>query len=396
MSEKSYSISRAIRDVLQRGTPTGREAEFHFEEMRTREANKGSHSWLPQVGAGPGAEIIHAPFGRDLVAQPYPPGVPGGVASTGGGNLVGHALQRSSPLLTWSSAISAGATVLTGLRENLSIAALTALPEPEWIPEVGFSPITDPEFSQVFLGGPKRVSGTIRVSRQLLIGGGPDTDTFLINDLARSCSSMLDRMIFYGESTANPDQPNGIINTQGIWRLDIGTNTASWDIFTQAEGLIELQDIGLANFGFVTNPTVKKALRDRPLWTSGSARSQWEALPNAHSSNGIQGNHIFFGAWPMCVVGIWSDSATITVNPYTQALSGQVDITADLFCNFCLRNPRFFGVIDIDAGSIVPPGQPRTQNTKRLEGPTLAPPEPTAASPTESELRTTNGPKGRR
>jgi len=73
-----------------------------------------------------------------------------------------------------------------------------------------------------------------------------------------------------------------------------------------AEGLIELGDIGLGSFGYVTNPTVKKASQDRPLWSpGGSSSTLWQNLPNAQSSNGISDNHIFFIiAWNMLVVAV--------------------------------------------------------------------------------------------
>ena len=38
MADKTYSISKAIRDVLSRGVPSGVEAEYHFAEARSRES----------------------------------------------------------------------------------------------------------------------------------------------------------------------------------------------------------------------------------------------------------------------------------------------------------------------------------------------------------------------
>jgi Phage capsid family len=380
MSDKGgYSLSRAIASVLARGVPSGVEADFHFAEARARESGS-KLSFLASANRG-GGNVLHVPLWafRDLTAGPLPP-ISGGAPTSGGGNLVGLRLERYSDLLSWSAAIAAGATQLTGLRENVSIAQVTALPEPDWTPEIGFSPVTDPEFNSVLLGPPKRVCGLVRVSRQLLIQAGPDLDAFLTNDLSRACSSQLDRMIFYGDSTAFPNQPNGILNTPGIWRLDIGTNVASWETFTQAEGLVELQDIGFASFGYCTNPTVKKALADRPMFVAGAGRSIWEGLPNAHSSNSIAQNHIFFGEWKMLVVGIWSDSVDVVVNPFTLSHLGQVDIIANLFCNFVLKSPKFFGIMDITIDSIVPPTPPPlARQTRSAEFP--PPPKPAEVSP---------------
>jgi Phage capsid family len=392
MSDKTrqYSLSRAITETLTHGAPrTGLESELHYQEARARESGS-KLSFLASANRG-GGNILHAPLWafRDLTAGPLPP-ISGGAPTSGGGNLVGLRLERYSDLLSWSAAIAAGATQLSGLRENVSLARVTALPEPDWIPEIGFAPVTDPAFDSVLLGPPKRVCGLVRVSRQLLIQAGPDLDAFLTNDLSRACSSQLDRMIFYGDPATNPDQPLGIVNTPGIWRLDIGTNVASWETFTTGEGLIELQNIGLGSYGLVTNPTVKKALADRPMFAAGAGRSIWEGLPNAHSSNSIAQNHIFFGEWKMLVIGIWSDSVDVVVNPYTLSHLGQVDIVVNLFTNFVLRAPEFFGVMDITVDSIVPPTPPPL--SRQTQAPQFPPPPKPALPSPEPELASAQAP----
>jgi hypothetical protein len=59
------------------------------------------------------------------------------------------------------------------------------LPVPVWLPEIGMVTPTDPVFAGVSLT-PKRISGMLTVSRQLLIQqAGPELDRILINDLSR-------------------------------------------------------------------------------------------------------------------------------------------------------------------------------------------------------------------
>jgi hypothetical protein len=134
MAEKIYSLSRAIADVLNRGVPTGVEAEYHFEEMRQREKMPALNFLAGAKGRG---QVLHVPLGmlrRDV-----------GVGESGGASLVGQRLERVSDLLSWSSCVAAGAQLLTGLRENVGLARTSKLVEPEWIVEIGFSPVIDPE-----------------------------------------------------------------------------------------------------------------------------------------------------------------------------------------------------------------------------------------------------------
>jgi hypothetical protein len=53
--------------------------------------------------------------------------------------------------------------------------------------------------------------------------------------------------------------------------------------------------------------------------------------------------HLFTAIWGMCTVGVFN-ALSIIVNPYSQALNGNIEITADLFCDVALRAPKAFAV----------------------------------------------------
>jgi len=73
----------------------------------------------------------------------------------------------------------------------------------KWLPEVGMLSPTDP----VFVGykiSPKRISGMLIVSRQLLRQQtGPELDRILINDLPMQLASYLDQCALYGGESAD-------------------------------------------------------------------------------------------------------------------------------------------------------------------------------------------------
>lgn len=108
MRKDTYSISKALGDVLERGSPTGYEAECHFEELRTREKTP-LLARLPS-SASHGGRILPVPLnalgGRRDVAVGGP---------SGGASLVGEKHEITSPLLTWSVCLRAGAQSLSGL-----------------------------------------------------------------------------------------------------------------------------------------------------------------------------------------------------------------------------------------------------------------------------------------
>jgi hypothetical protein len=102
-------------------------------------------------------------------------------------------------------------------------------------------------------------------------------------------------------------------------------------------------------------------------------------------------------------IGIWA-SVDLVVNPFSRALSGQVDIVANLYCNLALRLNPAFGVADI---AVPPPPPPLRRNNRGVT--TMSPPaefpppssqvspipEPTPSAPevvkTEPEVRANSG-----
>ena len=130
------SLTEALRDMLECGAPTNSEVRAaHFGEI---EARASMPALVNLTGMRGGGKALHVPLGmlkRDV-----------GVGSAGGASLVGQRLERVSDLLSWSACVQAGALILTNLRENISLARTSKLPEPEWVPEVGFAPGVDPEF----------------------------------------------------------------------------------------------------------------------------------------------------------------------------------------------------------------------------------------------------------
>jgi hypothetical protein len=332
--EEPYSLSKAIIETLEKGAPvSGAESEFHYAEARARAKAPPSSPLAGLANVSPLS--LHVPL--DSFSSRA-------VSATGSGsNLIGEEKQIVSPLLTWSAATQAGATTLTGLRDNVSLAHVSKLPEPEWSSENGAFIETDPEFAAVPLGPPKRVGALVKVSRLLLASASPGLDQLLSDDLGKACSRQLDRICFYG--TGNNNQPRGILSTPGIHLINVSTDDPGWENFCEAERLIENEDTG-PNSAFVTSPDLKAELRRRSLWVGGSGQTLWDSLTNPVSSKGITGDHIFFGNFPVgLIIGIWGDSADIVVNRFTH--TAFVDIVCNLWCSLAIRAPGLFGVMTL-------------------------------------------------
>ena len=363
---KAYSLSRALAETLERGAPaTGIEAEAHYAELKRREGiPELAYLWGARSAGG---HALALPMSTRVVS----------VGGTGA-SMVGEEKSVASDLLNFSAVKDAGASVLEGLTADLSLSWTSKLPSVGWQPELGFSVESDPEFAAILLS-PKRVTGSTIVSRQLLAQasgpGGQALDKFLLEELGRSCSSQLDQIALYGNPDANPNQPRGVKFTPGIWNIDIAVEPP-FEFLTEAERLVEIQNVALDSFGYIVSPDVKKLLRDSQRWV-GSSSSVWEHV-RGFSSNEVNTPEIFFGSWSQLVIGIWA--ADIVNNPYTRAVSGQTELVANLFCSIGIRRPACFGVCSIT----VPPPFARKREVRVTPGAKpIAAPEVTSERPAE-------------
>jgi hypothetical protein len=267
---------------------------------------------------------------RDLATSP----------ASAGGALIGLITAGDSPLRNWSACLKAGALMLTGLRENVTLWEISPLQVPQWLPEVGQITPSDPGFSGPQLK-PVRISAETIVSAQLLRQQSDDTlSRILVNDLSRQLGNYLDQAALYGQGSA-ANQPLGLTGTTGVQALSFAGpdyNTA----FATAEELIENVNIDLASFGELVSPATKQKLRTTAAFSGGGA-SVWEKLTRPQSSPEIKDNNVFVGCFSMMTFCVWSRSTELLINPFTLADQNKVKIDATLLCNVGIRYPSAFG-----------------------------------------------------
>jgi hypothetical protein len=332
-----YSLVRGIANTLQHGGPfLGAEGEFHAQAIRDINRDPKSKNLRLDDSKTPS---FFAPFGlftRDL-----------STATGFGGEFVAQLARGRSDLLSWSAVARAGALFIDGLTGNLVPWQISTLPVPEWLPEVGMMVPTGPVFSGT-LAQPKRISGLINVSRQLLVQAGPNPklDALIISDLSRQLGAYLDQAALLGLGAAS-HQPTGVKNWAGV--PHIASAVPSWDLFAETEATIEQLNINLDNYGVICSPSVRQELRTTPAATA-YPRYLWEMI-NGYSTSQLSGADaatVFFGAWQMLSILIWGSGVEILINPFTDVELNQVQITATILCDVSVRLPGAFSWITLE------------------------------------------------
>jgi Phage capsid family len=329
MSDKLFSIGKAISEIVVRGDLTGVERMVHFELEREAESSLNDYKWMRGANARDiGLNVPIELFTRQLVA--------------GGSPLVGVQTFGVSNLLTWSACLRAGASVLTGLRGNTTLWSIGQLPVPTWLPEIGASISSDP----TFLGynvSPKRISGLLTVSRQLLVQQpGPELDRILINDIPRQLASYLDQVALYGGGSA-ANQPTGLINVPGVSQgvaIDAADPHSS---FCALEAQVEAANVDMTNYGVIVSPATRQTLRTTPSFTGGSLTT-WSEIRNGQSSPEITDGRCFAGCWNNMTFCLWGRGIELLIDSVTLALNNQIKIQANLLCDVGVRYPAAFAV----------------------------------------------------
>jgi HK97 family phage major capsid protein len=251
--------------------------------------------------------------------------------------LIGQLTFGESPLRNWSACLKAGALMLTGLRENVTLWEISPLQVPEWLPEIGQITPSDPGFSGPQLK-PVRISAETIVSAQLLRQQSDDTlSRILVNDLSRQLGNYLDQTALYGQGSA-ANQPQGLTTTTGVQALTLAADLPS---FEAAEEAIANTNVNMDSYGVLTSPASKKTLATTAAFTGGGA-SVWEKLTRPQSSPEVKDSTIFCGCFSMMTFLFWGRSIEVLVNPYTLADQAKIKLDATLLCNVGIRYPSAF------------------------------------------------------
>lgn len=253
-----------------------------------------------------------------------------------------------------------GVRVLGGLTSNIAIPRKTAASTIASYAEIAAITASNPSTTQITMA-PKRVGGQVLYSKQALIQANPDVDAMLQDDLAQGVAVQIENLGINGTGASN--QPRGLNNFVGIGSVVGGTNglALAWshlvDLESAAANANSEPD---ARAGYLINTKVRGAAKKNQkatnlpfIWDAGAQplNSYRAAVTNNVVSNGTKGSasgicsSAFFSSdWTDMILALFG-GLDIVVDPFTQASTGQVVITANQFIDIACRQPASFSAI---------------------------------------------------
>jgi HK97 family phage major capsid protein len=339
-----FSLVNAIRDMVEGGKLTGREAEVSQE--------------LARMNGGRAPQGIYVPTGI-LAERTQLVGTP-----SVGGNLVGQEYRDQdfiTPLRRRSVIMQSGATVLTDLVGNAVLPRQTNATAGQWIAEDAEATETDLTFDQVTLT-PKTVSGRISWSRQAALQALPAMENIVRGDLSEQLGLALDAAAIAGTAASN--QPRGILNTAGIGAVPIGTNggAPTFDHIVALETAVAAANADAGTMAYLTNSAMRGRLKrttqfgsgtDAPIWSPDNRVNGYAALMSNNvpsdltKGSGTNLSAMIFGNWQHLLIGLWG-ALDLIVDPYTFSSRGRIRISAFLSADISVRRAASFAAI-VDA-----------------------------------------------
>ncbi len=254
--------------------------------------------------------------------------------------------------------MAAGATMLTGLVDNLQFPRQTGANTLTWVGENPSSGNANTKAAlDIVTMNPKTAQIDTAFSRRLLAQNSFDVEQFVRNDLALVGAIGLDSVALNGSGSSN--QPLGILNTSGVGSVAMGTNGGlpTWAKMVAFLSAIQAANADVGDFSWVFTPevvgdllTITKAsnypvfLMDDNNKVINFASQTTNQLPKNLTKGSTSGtcHAAILGVWPQLLIGEWGGALDILVDPYTSATQNMINVHAFMMVDVACRHPASF------------------------------------------------------
>lgn len=254
-----------------------------------------------------------------------------------------------------------GVTYLAGLTGNVDIPRKTTAGTLGMLTEIGSASETAPVTAKATLS-PKRIGAYVQVSKQALLQSGLALENMIRDDLVVGAGNLLENQCINGAGTGA--EIRGLRNVTGIGTVVGGTNglAPAWSHFVDLESACANANAEPDRLsGYLTNTKVRGKLKQTQfatnlpfIWQNGDMplNGYRAAVTNNVPSNLTKGTStticsatLFGSDWSNVVVGLFG-APDVTVDPYTLAATGQVQITLNQFADMAHRQPATTSKVD--------------------------------------------------
>lgn len=311
--KKEFNILRAISDYVN---------GYKFDEVTQEVINRGKEEFRSAQLDATGQITLPSFNQRGFTAG----------TATAGQELVAEdkwapigALRNNLVL------VKAGAKIMTGLTGTVSVPKISGTAV-DWALENGTATESSGVTSEITMA-PFRLTAYVDVSKLLLNQTSFDAQRLLIDDINKAVAVKLESSIL-DATAAGSTRPAGVLNG-----VSTTSGTTSFATIVGMEGTVNTSNALTGNLAYITHPTLKSTLKTTQK-ASGTGFIMENENVNGYpvfvtAAMPASGNAkaIIFGDWSNLVIGQWGNT-DITIDPYSQSISGKVRLVVNTYWNW--------------------------------------------------------------
>jgi HK97 family phage major capsid protein len=254
-----------------------------------------------------------------------------------------------------------GITYLAGLSGNVDLPRKSTAGTLGMLTEIGSASETNPVTAKATLT-PHRIGAYTQVSKQALLQSAMSLENMIRDDLVTGAAVLLENQMINGAGTGA--EIKGLRNVTGIGTVVGGTNgiAPAWGNFVDLESACANANAEPDRVsGYLINTKTRGKLKQTQMGTNLPFIWQNSDMPlngyRAAITNNVPSNltkgtsttvcsaALFGSDWSMVTVGLFG-APDVTVDPYSLASTGQVQITLNQFADMQHRQPATTAKID--------------------------------------------------
>lgn len=343
-----FDLGVAIRSLVN-GTPlTGIEREMIQEGQREAQA--------AGLGVGPGLTLpsflVRQTGQRDMTST----------AAAGGHTIATQKMGLLDDFFNASVMASLGATVLTGLTQNVDLPRLTAGTAPAKKTENASADEVSPATAMLSLS-PKRLPAFIDLSQQLLMQSSAAIESMIRSHLTNQMLAVQEAAFFHGGGTS---EATGIAATGSIGSVAGGAAGAAptYAHIIALEAAVDTTNALGGSLRYATNGQVRAKLKGTPKQGSGVEgnfiisdlapdiiNGYRAGYTNAISRTLVKGGSgsvcsaIFFGNFADYIIGYWGGLQLELLRDSANAKLGLYTLVANTFYDGGVVRPKSFAAM---------------------------------------------------
>ena len=330
---RNYSVFKAVEGYLN-GNMDGIEREAH--EQAVNEARSTGSAIL---GIGIPGSMLESRAGIvNLTGQ-------------GGVNIAPTTLGAFQDGLRETAVYEqVGATILDGLAANTEIPVVGANSAAYAASEIADGGDKGEQFSSLTLS-PKRISGYVDLSKQLILQTGSGAEQSIIRDLGRSVADAMNAAMFAESNVSGAN--TALYNVTGVNNVattafNAANGTVLKDLLAMEQAVAEAKGLS-GNLAYVTHPALMADMRKASLVSSVSAAMEgmnfngYKTVYTVGAGKDASDSNVvaIFGDFSKLYVGHFG-GLDITVDNFTQAHLGTIRLVINKYCAFGLTHGAAF------------------------------------------------------